>query len=94
MKKLSSREINVRVVDAFEPLPWDPHSTIPQLIGIKDVCKILGMKKSAVYEMAASGQLRRPLKFGRSQRAASRWLLSDVLHFVATLAAARDQDNR
>lgn len=93
MKSLSSSEINLRVVDAFQPLPWDPKSAVPQLIDIKDVCKILGLKRTAVYHLVVIGQLRRPLKFGKSQRAASRWLLSDVLHFVETLAAARDQRN-
>jgi predicted DNA-binding transcriptional regulator AlpA len=93
MKNLSSTEINLRIVNAFQPLLWDPKSTVPQLIDIKDVCKILGLKRTAVYHLVVIGQLGRPLKFGKSRRSASRWLLSDVLHFVETLAAGRDQHN-
>ena len=67
----------------------DPHSAIPQLVKIGDVCKMLALEKSAIYNLVATGELRRPLKFGTSRRAASRWLLGDVLHFVQTLSNNR-----
>lgn len=68
---------------------WDPSGPIPQLVDISEVCRILALQKSAVYNLVATGELRKPLKFGTSRRAASRWLLSDVIHFVQTLAAQR-----
>lgn len=68
---------------------WDPNGSIPQLLDISEVCRMLALQKSAVYNLVATGELRKPLKFGTSRRAASRWLLSDVIHFVQTLAAQR-----
>lgn len=81
----------VEVNDRSSPtiFVWDPSSPIPQLVDISEVCKILALQKSAVYNLVATGELRKPLKFGTSRRAASRWLLSDVIHFVQTLAAQR-----
>ena len=67
----------------------DPKSVIPQLLKISDVCKMLALEKSAIYNLVATGELRRPLKFGTSRRAASRWLMGDVLHFVQTLSNNR-----
>jgi predicted DNA-binding transcriptional regulator AlpA len=62
---------------------------IPQLVKISDVCKILALQKSAIYNLVAIGELRRPLKFGTSRRAAARWLLSDVIHYVQSLSNNR-----
>ena len=67
----------------------DLNSAIPQLLKIDDVCKILALEKSAIYNLVANGELRRPLEFGTSRRAASRWLLGDVLHFVQSLSNNR-----
>lgn len=66
-----------------------PDIPIPQLVKISDVCKILALQKSAIYNLVATGELRRPLKFGASRRAAVRWLLSDVIHYVQSLSNNR-----
>ncbi|MDP2367964.1 helix-turn-helix transcriptional regulator [Rhodoferax sp.] len=70
-------------------LIWDPTAAIPQLVKIETVCSMLAIGKSAAYELVANGDLRPPLKFGTSRRAASRWLLSDVVDFIQTLSANR-----
>lgn len=68
---------------------WDPSGTVPRLIDIVAVCAMLALKKSAVYSLVASGALARPVKLGKSRRAAARWLLSDVVSFIHTLAEQR-----
>ena len=68
---------------------WDPSGSVPRLIDIVAVCAILALKKSAVYALVATGALAPPCKLGKSRRAAARWLLSDVVNFVNTLAAQR-----
>lgn len=68
---------------------WDPTGPIPQLLTIVAVCRILSLKKSAVYNLVASGLLAPPLKFGASRRATARFLLRDVATFVQTLAEQR-----
>lgn len=70
-------------------LIWDPSESLPQLVKIETVCSILSIEKSAAHALVAAGELRPPLKFGTSRRAAARWLLSDVVHFVQTLADKR-----
>lgn len=67
----------------------DQYSRLPQLVKLNVVCKMLALEKSAIYNVIATGKLRRPLKFGTSRRAASRWLLDDVLHFVQSLSNSR-----
>ena len=67
----------------------DQYSRLPQLVKLSVVCKMLALEKSAIYNLIATGKLRRPLKFGTSRRAASRWLLDDVLHFVQSLSNSR-----
>ena len=62
---------------------------IPKLLKVSDVCEMLALQKSAVYNLVATGELSSPLKFGTSRRAAARWLLSDVTHFVQKLADKR-----
>lgn len=74
-------------------LSWEVDSTIPQLIRVDDICKILALKKSTVYDLVATGRLRRPLKLGTSRRSAARWLLSDVLDFVKTLTDSQPPSN-
>jgi excisionase family DNA binding protein len=74
-------------------LSWESDSTIPQLIRVDDICKILALKKSTVYDLVATGRLRRPLKLGTSRRSAARWLLSDVLDFVKTLTDSQPPSN-
>jgi len=66
-------------------LSWEADNTIPQFIKLADICKILALQKSTVYDLVATGRLPRPMKLGTSRRAAARWLLSDVLDFVKTL---------
>jgi len=68
---------------------WDPTASLPQLVKIETVCSILAIEKSAAHALVAAGELRPPLKFGTSRRAAARWLLSDVIHFVQKLADKR-----
>ncbi len=64
-------------------------ATVPQLIKVEDICRILALQKSTVYELVAAGRLRPPLKLGQGRRAAARWLLTDVLDFVQALANKR-----
>lgn len=73
---------------AKEP-PSDPENTIPQLVRMTDICRMLALQKSKIYELVATGKFARPLKLGTSRRAAARWLLSDVTQYVKTLTDSR-----
>jgi predicted DNA-binding transcriptional regulator AlpA len=68
-------------------------TTVPQLIKVEDICRILALQKSAVYELVAAGRLRPPLKLGQGRRSAARWLLSDVSDFVEVLANTRSDSS-
>jgi len=61
---------------------------IPRLVKIDEVCRILGFQKTYVYNLVATGRMQ-PLKFGRSRKAAVRWLLSDVLAYIQSVADER-----
>jgi predicted DNA-binding transcriptional regulator AlpA len=69
--------------------PSDPQNTIPQLVRMTDICRMLALQKSKIYELVATGKFARPLKLGTSRRAAARWLLSDVTQYVKTLTDSR-----
>lgn len=62
---------------------------VPKLLKVSEVCEMLSLQKSAVYNLVATRELSPPLKFGTSRRAAARWLLSDVVNFVQKLADKR-----
>ena len=87
--KERSRHKSTSAVIPPSEMDSDPNGAMPQLVKIGDVCKMLALEKSAIYNLVATGELRRPLKFGTSRRAASRWLLGDVLYFVQTLSSNR-----
>ena len=70
-------------------LVWNPTSQIPQLVNIDTVCKLLALKRSAVYSLVAKGLLDPPCKLSPGRRGASRFLLSSVLDFIQRLAAQR-----
>lgn len=69
--------------------PEMPPSYPPRLIAIEDVRHILGLKNSAIHAKVASGELPAPIKFGKSRRAAARWIESEIACYVMAKAAAR-----
>jgi prophage regulatory protein len=81
--------IPVRTAEQLVAAAYDAERPIPRLIKIDEVCKIIGLGKSAVYEYAAQGKFPRPIKLGTSQRGAVRWVLSEVLDFVDKLVSER-----
>lgn len=64
-----------------------------RLIPIEAVCEMLGLKRSCVYAMVADGILPRPIKFGTSRRASSRWLESEIFHFIMKKAGERQSSS-
>jgi predicted DNA-binding transcriptional regulator AlpA len=53
------------------------------------VCEILGLKRSAVLDKVAKGELPAPIKFGASKRAAARWIEQEIVDYVWAKAAQR-----
>lgn len=58
------------------------------LIDIKKVMEVLGVKKTAIYQMIADGILPAPIKVGGS----SRWLSNEIEDSVKLMIARRDED--
>lgn len=65
-----------------------------RLIPIGAVCDMLGLKKSAIYDLVARGDLSPPVKLGDSRRAASRWLYSEIVDFIQRKVAQRQLRRR
>lgn len=79
----------IRTAEQMVAAACDGERPIPRLIKLDEVCRIIGLGKSAVYEYAAQGKFPRPIKLGTSQRGAVRWVLSEVLDFVDQLVSER-----
>lgn len=60
------------------------------LIDIERVMRITGFKKSFIYDRI---DFPRPVQLGESQRAAVRWVESEVIDWVKQLAAKRQEDS-
>jgi len=57
------------------------------LIDIKKVMEILGVKKTAIYQMIADGTLPAPIKVGGS----SRWLSNEIDDSVNSMITRRNE---
>jgi predicted DNA-binding transcriptional regulator AlpA len=60
-----------------------------RLIPLTVVCEMLGLKRSAVLEKVATGELPAPIKFGTSKRAAARWIEQEIVDYIWAKAAQR-----
>jgi predicted DNA-binding transcriptional regulator AlpA len=60
-----------------------------RLIPLAVVCEMLGLKRSAVLEKVATGELPAPIKFGTSRRAAARWIEQEIVDYIWAKAAQR-----
>jgi predicted DNA-binding transcriptional regulator AlpA len=69
------------------------HGTLPVLINLQKVIQLTGFQKSYLYEQQTLSNFPRPIRFGTSRRAASRWLLTDVLAWVQTQIDKRTPQN-
>ncbi|MGF1575009.1 MAG: helix-turn-helix transcriptional regulator [Cyanophyceae cyanobacterium] len=57
-----------------------------RLLTIKEVCVVLGISRSSVYNLLNSGKLLQPLHINKS----TRWRLSDIQHFIEAGATVTD----
>ncbi len=60
-----------------------------RLIPLQSVCYIVGLKRSAVLNKVASGELPAPIKFGTNRRATARWIEQEIVDYVWAKAAER-----
>jgi predicted DNA-binding transcriptional regulator AlpA len=72
--------------------PHDEHGR-PQvdLISIREVQQILGVKRTFVMKRVANKEMPLPIKFGSTRRAAVRWIRHEIIDYVMALAAKREQ---
>lgn len=84
-----NQAISAPTIPTTKEPPSDPQDTMPQLVRMTDICRMLALQKSKIYDLMATGKFARPLKLGSSRRAAARWLLSDVTQYVQTLIDSR-----
>jgi len=83
-------EGNPSVQNAFASAVSPSPFTQPiRLIPIERVGDILGLKKSAIQELAAQGVLPQKIKLGTSRRSAARWVEAEIYAFAWSLATQR-----
>lgn len=61
------------------------HSSIDVLIKLPEVCRQVGLGKSAIYELVAEKTFPAPIKLGRY----SRWSQNEVQQWIEQRKAAR-----
>lgn len=68
--------------------PTEDVRTYPpdSLLKLKQVCEIVGMKKSSIYKAIADGEFPPPVKIGKR---AVGWLASIIFEWVAKRPSAR-----
>jgi predicted DNA-binding transcriptional regulator AlpA len=69
------------------------HDTLPVLINLQKVIQLTGFQKSHLYELQSLNSFPRPIRFGASRRAASRWVLGEVLTWLKAQMDKRTPQN-
>lgn len=59
------------------------------LMDLKEVCRTVGFKKTAIYEWMNAGEFPNAIKIGRSVR----WVSTEVEEWIAEKIRATRQDN-
>jgi predicted DNA-binding transcriptional regulator AlpA len=62
-----------------------------KLLSLKQVCEVLCVGRTFVYDRVAQGLLPRPLKLSAGRRGAVRWIESEILHYIAQKSASRQE---
>lgn len=69
------------------------HGTLPVLINLQKVIQLTGFQKSHLYEMQSLNSFPLPIRFGASRRAASMWVLGEVLIWLKAQMDKRTPQN-
>jgi excisionase family DNA binding protein len=67
-----------------------PMPTSERLMMVEEVASMLGISVRFVWRLVARGELKRPVRLGRSRR----WVYSDALAYVEKLKGERDRRAR
>lgn len=64
---------------------------LPLLLTVKDLCKLLRLPRSSLYQLRANGTLPEPIRLGPNR---VRWRATDIMHLLDALAVSSDTDDQ